>query len=82
MADVLARCAHRQAEPVTLTTGEVVACACVECLHALPIGYVDQQRASAHGRALCPHEDREELKAWGGVVVASRCVSCGEAVRR
>ena len=44
---VTRRCAHRQAEPVILCTGELVACVCVECFEPLPARWVETQRRKA-----------------------------------
>lgn len=44
----LMRCRHPQAEPVILTTGELVACVCIGCYQPLPAGYIEDQAKQAH----------------------------------
>lgn len=38
-------CPHRQSEPVTLSTGELVACICVKCYRQLPADWITSEQA-------------------------------------
>lgn len=50
-------CTHDQAEPVVLSTGEVVACVCVACIEALPADWIANQYRRAEREAWCTHEN-------------------------
>lgn len=71
------RCAHRQAEPVVLSTGEIVACVCIECLDPLSAGYVEDQRERAEQAAFCRHDETVELTMFGSAKRSFMCVDCG-----
>ena len=76
MSPTAAICAHRQAEPVVLTTGEHVACVCVECYFPLPEVWIKRQREQAEREAYCEHEDEISLRALGDrydTLMCSRC---------
>lgn len=48
-------CRHQQAEPVVLSTGELVACVCIWCWEQLPPGYIAGQIELCLKQAYCPH---------------------------
>lgn len=63
-AQELKRCRHPQVEPVTLSTGELVACVCIDCYEQLPADYIephlhaalDHPRRLTTWRSTCPSE--------------------------
>lgn len=69
----LKRCRHPQAEPVILTTGELVACVCIGCYHQLPADYIAFQ---------CDHSETMAYADFDRVPAGSRfrCVECGDWV--
>lgn len=73
-------CAHPQAEPVILSTGEQVACICLnpDCYQQLPADYITTQRDIAELRACCEHENRIDLIELGTVDWDQICQDCGE----
>lgn len=76
-------CAHRQAEPVILSTGEVVACVCVACYAQLPARYIRDQYDKALLYAYCKHKDRVDLAELGKEPVNwdQICQGCGQIMR-
>ena len=77
MTAVATRCAHRQAEPVTLSTGETVACVCIECFDSLPPNRILDQRDRAEVEAFCEHDDTVELTMFGSAKREFNCIACG-----
>lgn len=71
------RCPHQQAEPVTLMTGEQVACICIACLDQLPARHIDRQRLTAERVAYCTHEDTVKLADFGDAFGGYICTGCG-----
>lgn len=71
-------CSHRQAEPVVLSTGELVACVCIACLAALSADWIDNQRERAVRIAYCDHGDQIEITQFGQAVRQYLCNGCGE----
>jgi hypothetical protein len=69
-------CAHRQADWVTLSTGEVVATVCVECLAALPADYIARQVARAEREAFCEHSETTELTTLSDPTPVIVCRAC------
>jgi len=69
-------CAHSQAEPVVLSTGETVASVCVGCLAGLATDYIDRQRGRAEREAFCTHDDLIEMTSLGELPW-SICTQCG-----
>jgi hypothetical protein len=74
---VAARCAHRQAEPVVLSTGEVVASVCIECYAPLSADYIDSQRERAERTAFCEHDEKAEITMFGEAKRSYICIDCG-----
>lgn len=72
-------CWHRQAEPVTLSTGEVVACICIECYQQLSLGYIEDQRKRAEIAANCDHDDWVDITGFGDQYRRYICLYCGTA---
>lgn len=70
-------CAHRQAEPVVLSTGEAVACVCTTCLAPLSATWIDDQRRRAEITAYCAHEDLVDITGFGKVEREIICATCG-----
>lgn len=70
------RCPHQQAEPVTLTTGEQVACICIACLDQLEPYWIDRQRLTAEREAYCTHEDMVEITGFGKAYGEHICTGC------
>ena len=77
MSAVATRCAHRQAEPVVLSTGETVASICIECFESLASDYIGNQRERAEREAFCEHLDTWELTAFGSAKRSFNCIDCG-----
>lgn len=73
----LAGCTHRQAEPVILSTGEVVACVCIDCFGSLPADRIDDQHERAEREAFCEHPDTVELTTFGSAKRSYTCIDCG-----
>lgn len=73
----LRRCQHPQAEPVILSTGELVACVCIGCFGPLPADYIERQAETAHLKAYCVHEDSVEITAFGSRDRTHACRVCG-----
>lgn len=69
-------CSHRQAEPVLLNTGELVACVCIACLRALPYDWISDQMHRAYREAHCEHE-WIEMPTLGSAEVDAQCRDCG-----
>lgn len=70
-------CAHQQAEPVILSTGELVACVCINCYAQLPDTYIVTQRTRAEREAHCQHADLVEMTKLGQAERSYLCVECG-----
>lgn len=77
-------CLHRQAEPVELTTGEIVACVCIECLQPLPADHIARQIRDAWDEArrerlrkTCPHTESVEIITFGMAEAEHMCLWCG-----
>jgi hypothetical protein len=70
-------CPHSQAEPVVLSTGELVACVCIACLCALPFDWIQDQRTRAERHARCEHDDEVDITAFGKVLTMLVCTICG-----
>lgn len=68
----LQRCRHPQAEPVILSTGELVACVCIGCYQQLSASYIKDQADDAHRLAYCSHR--------GSRFSRSTCSECGRPV--
>lgn len=77
MSRLLPRCAHQQAEPVVLSTGETVACVCIACLGSLSANWVDDQRHRAEIAAHCAHDNLIDITAFGQVETDHLCNGCG-----
>lgn len=75
----LGGCRHTQAEPVMLSTGELVASVCVSCLSALPADWISNQAEKAHREAFCEHAEWIEMPELGRVEVDAICRDCGAA---
>ena len=75
----LRRCQHPQAEPVILSTGELVACVCIGCYQPLPADYIGQQVEQAQRKAFCTHAETMEIVDFGRAPADSRysCAECG-----
>lgn len=73
----LGGCAHNQAEPVILSTGELVACVCISCLRALPFDWITNQVSRGHREAFCAHQEWIEMPMFGRVEVDATCRDCG-----
>lgn len=73
----LMRCRHPQAEPVILTTGELVACVCIGCYQQLPADYIGWQRDRSYVEAYCTHDDKVEVTAFGKADREYNCTACG-----
>lgn len=73
------RCLHPQAEQVSLSTGEVVACICTHppCLEQLPPGYIDAQLDRAWRSAHCRHTEVITLVDLGQLEPDYLCMRCG-----
>lgn len=71
------RCQHPQAEPVILSTGELVACVCVTCFNPLPADYIERQAERAHLEAHCTHSNTVEITAFGEANRRYTCIGCG-----
>jgi hypothetical protein len=76
----LRRCRHPQAEPVVLTTGELVACVCIGCYQQLPADYIERQATEAHVEAYCLHKDSVEVTRFGSRDRTYACRDCGSWV--
>jgi hypothetical protein len=70
-------CVHRQAEPVTLSSGEQVACICIKCWEQLPATYIAGQRERAEREAYCRHENDIDITMFGQVGQTFTCADCG-----
>ena len=70
-------CVHRQAEPVTLTSGEQVACICIECFQQLPADYITGQMLRAELEAYCAHFETIEFTKFGDSCRSYQCLHCG-----
>lgn len=70
-------CAHQQAEPVVLSTGETVACVCITCLAPLTATWIDNQRHRAEITAHCAHDNLIDITAFGQVETDHLCNGCG-----
>jgi hypothetical protein len=73
----LMRCRHPQAEPVILSTGELVACVCIGCYQQLPAEYIDWQRDRSNLEAYCPHRDKVEVTGFNKADREFICRACG-----
>jgi hypothetical protein len=71
-------CAHQQAEPVVLSSGETVACVCITCFSTLSADYIAGQRERAESIANCSHEDLIDITQFGKVPGSDLvCAGCG-----
>lgn len=70
-------CRHPQAEPVILTTGELVACVCIGCYQQLAAEYIERQAEQAQREAYCTHEHELSLRSWGQPSDSLICSYCG-----
>lgn len=77
LAADLRRCRHPQAEPVILSTGELVACVCIGCYHQLPADYIGGQVEQAQREAYCTHDDEVDITGFGQVEHTHTCTGCG-----
>lgn len=68
----LKRCRHPQAEPVILTTGELVACVCIGCYQPLPADYIESQAEQAQREAYCTHRSLRSHD-WHRILVCDGC---------
>ena len=59
-----------------LSTGELVACVCIECFTPLEMGYIIQQRRETERAAYCKHQDRVTLSSWGSELETEVCTEC------
>lgn len=75
-------CPHQQAEPVKLSSGELVACICISCFEQLPMAFIQRQKTDAMREAFCKHETRVELVELGSLDVEAMCIGCGQIERR
>lgn len=62
MNTYVSKCRHQQADTVKLSTGEIVACVCIECYVRLVPGYIERQCEEAHRRAFCGHNETFEIR--------------------
>lgn len=73
----LGGCQHRQADPVIISTGEVVACICTACLDPLPADWIAMQYERAHRAAFCEHE-WIDICTLSDVGRRGACCLCGD----
>jgi hypothetical protein len=73
----LNRCRHPQAEPVVLTTGELVACVCIGCYQPLPAEYIEDQSTEAQREAYCRHVYEHDITGFDAVEHTMICSHCG-----
>ena len=71
-------CAHQQAEPVVLSSGETVACVCIACIQPLAADWITNQRMTAERVARCKHDDLIDITGFGKLPGSDRiCAECG-----
>lgn len=59
-----------------LSTGELVACVCIECFQPLASGYIAKQQRDAAVAAYCKHEFRTRIQSWGREIDFEQCMEC------
>lgn len=70
-------CRHPQAEPVILSTGELVACVCITCLERLVAHYIRVQYRDAEREAYCTHDHELDITGFGQAELTLICSRCG-----